>query len=326
MIYGQMQETAQNLAESKPEEAAVYAPTSSSAPVPDPKLTPEPLLVKEKPKKKKRGWIIALLCILLLAAGVVAGYFFVHVWQPATCTEASYCVICGTERGKPDGHSWKNATCTEPQRCAVCEAEGEAALGHKWNKATCEEPKTCDNCNETQGEAKGHKWKAATCIKAETCSTCKKTQGQALGHDWEPATYQKEKTCKRCNHSEGTILGYIGDVDGRWTEEKFNRNYARAPVVQLERRLERCFRFQLDMEIMNLEYGSPYGNWKIFVRDDNGEWVKIKDFKLESMTQTVYVELSEPVSFRDIVVLGQFNRNASFSYFYEISEVQCRVD
>lgn len=323
MIYGQGQRTEQDVAETKPEETAAYShtPVPASAPAPKPEPAPE----KHKPKKKL-GWIVAVVCVLLLAVGLVAGYFLIHFWEPATCTKPAYCKICGVESGKPDGHTWKSATCTDPQYCTVCEKEGDPALGHKWNKATCEEPKTCDRCDKTQGEPKGHKWKEATCEKPETCSTCKKTQGTALGHDWEPATYQQKKTCKRCGDTEGTVLGYIGDVRGRWTDELFKRNYARAHVVQLDRRLENCFRFRLDMEIGDLDYGSPYGKWQIYVRDDNGDWVKIMDFKLETMTQSVYVELSKPVSFRDVAVVGQFNRNASFRYNYEICEVQCRVD
>lgn len=315
-----------------------------------PEVPPTP--VPGKPRKKKTALIVAIVCVVLVAALLVVGYFTIHIWEEATCTDAAVCKICGKEGSDALGHEWKKATCTDPKVCVICNRKSGEALGHDWKDATCvtpktcatcgkktgnptdhnwldatcEEPVTCENCGDTQGRALGHKWMDATCIDAETCSVCGKENGKALGHDWIDATYDTLKTCRRCAATEGELKGYVGDVGGEWTDEQFNRNYARVSVVKLDRYLENCFRLTVDVTIHSVNYGSTDGTWQIFVRGEDGQWVKIHTFTLSSDHQSVEIELAKPVSFQDIVVIRQVNSDSSFSYSYTVRDVQLRVD
>ena len=183
-----------------------------------------------KKKAGKKLWIAVVAVIALM----VIGFFTVHIWEPATCTEPETCRICGKERGTPADHQWIPATCTEPSICRICGATTGWELGHKWAKATCTEPETCKrcgatqgstadhdwmpatctepmtcrNCGATQGSASGHDWKDATCTEPQTCRICGATQGSASGHDWKDATCTSPKTCKTCGATSGSALGH----------------------------------------------------------------------------------------------------------------------
>ena len=43
-----------------------------------------------------------------------------HIWQPATCTSAKTCQICGATEGTPINHDWQPATKGAPKTCRVC--------------------------------------------------------------------------------------------------------------------------------------------------------------------------------------------------------------
>ena len=112
----------------------------------------------------KRQKLLLGLCVLvsLLIVLMITGFFSVHFWTPATCTEPETCTLCGKTRGSPAGHKWNDATCTEAAFCSVCGAKKGEPAGHKWRDATCTEPETCSVCGVTRGIAKGHFWRAAT--------------------------------------------------------------------------------------------------------------------------------------------------------------------
>ena len=106
-----------------------------------------------EPKKKNRAVWVILGVVAALAALAAVGYFTIHSWQPATCTEAAVCSICGKVQGEPNGHDWKSATCTEPKVCTVCGKTEGAALGHHWSVPTATVPRTCGRCGEKLGSA-----------------------------------------------------------------------------------------------------------------------------------------------------------------------------
>lgn len=106
-----------------------------------------------EPKKKNRAVWVILGVVAALAALAAVGYFTIHSWQPATCTEAAVCSICGKVQGEPNGHDWKSATCTEPKVCTVCGKTEGAALGHHWSVPTATVPRTCARCGEKLGSA-----------------------------------------------------------------------------------------------------------------------------------------------------------------------------
>ena len=53
-----------------------------------------------------------------------------HDWIPSTCTESTYCTICGRTAEGPMGHSWIAPTCAENGYCERCGAIGAMATGH----------------------------------------------------------------------------------------------------------------------------------------------------------------------------------------------------
>ena len=92
-----------------------------------------------------------LIGLAALAVIAVCLYCFVHIWDPATCTEPETCKICGTVRGEALGHSFTQPTCTEPAVCTVCGAEGDPALGHEWLSAA-QGYRVCLVCGAEEGE------------------------------------------------------------------------------------------------------------------------------------------------------------------------------
>ena len=137
----------------------------------------------QKKKSAKPAVLTTVIAVVLL---LVIGFFTVHIWTEASCTEPSVCRICGKER--------------------------TAALGHKWRKATCFEPETCETCGATRGTTLDHQWEPATCSVPETCETCGATRGMPLAHQWERATFLTPKTCGVCGAAEGTAVPYE-DID-----------------------------------------------------------------------------------------------------------------
>ena len=108
----------------------------------------------ERGKRKGSYRIWILLAAVVVSA--IVGFFTIHIWTPATCTEAETCKICRKTRTPALGHRWKAASCTEPQTCTVCGATGDPALGHNWIEATYETPKTCIRCGAQEGKVKGY--------------------------------------------------------------------------------------------------------------------------------------------------------------------------
>ncbi len=114
------------------------------------------------PVFKKRALIMGAALIVFIGISLL-GYFNIHKWQAATCTEPQICTICGKTKGSPLGHTFTEATCTEPQICKVCGVTGSPATGHvsdeNWVidvQPTCtavgKRHSICINCGETLTE------------------------------------------------------------------------------------------------------------------------------------------------------------------------------
>ena len=131
-------------------------------------------------QKKKTGKTAIFAAVIAVVVLLAVGFFTVHIWTEASCTEPSVCRICGKER--------------------------TAALGHKWRKATCFEPETCETCGATRGTTLDHQWEPATCSVPETCETCGATRGTTLDHQWMDATHQQARTCAECGITNGKSL------------------------------------------------------------------------------------------------------------------------
>ena len=73
---------------------------------------------KETPAASpKRAIIITVFAVL---AALCIGFYTIHDWQPATCTEPEVCTICGKVRTPASGHEWIDATYYAPKTCASC--------------------------------------------------------------------------------------------------------------------------------------------------------------------------------------------------------------
>lgn len=70
---------------------------------------------------------------------------FGHIWEPATCTNAKICKLCGTLGGPSLGHKWEGGDCTTRQICSVCGIKGEFL--HVIKEDTCGEI-ICEKCSE----------------------------------------------------------------------------------------------------------------------------------------------------------------------------------
>ena len=116
----------------------------------------------------KKQWIIIAACAVVVVFAVLCLTHVIclgHNWQPATCTEPSYCAKCGRKQGDPLGHTEvideaKAPTCTETgltegSHCSVCnevlKAQEEVpALGHTPEADSAKAP-TCTETGLTEG-------------------------------------------------------------------------------------------------------------------------------------------------------------------------------
>lgn len=152
---------------------------------------------------------IRILVPLLTSILVLTGCRCSHEWDPATCTDAKTCQICGVTEGEALGHSWSNATCDAPKTCEICQKTEGKALAHDWAAASCTAPKTCAACGVTEGDPLTHTWIDATCDTPKTCTTCSATEGTPLGHTWAAATCETPRTCTVCSAVDGDAPGHI---------------------------------------------------------------------------------------------------------------------
>ena len=249
---------------------------------------------RQKPgNQPTRYTFIALAAVLVL----IVGFFSIHIWDNATCTEPAKCRICGKTRagalehswkdatcdtpktcsrcgetvGSPLGHSWQDATCDAPKTCSRCGETTGSALSHSWQDATCEDPKTCSRCGETTGSALGHSWQAATCEDPKTCKTCGATEGSPAGHQWVDATYSSPKYCSVCKETSGDVKGYIGRIDGTWESTTYGGQ--RGNALHLSETIEGMRKMTVHLKV-EMNSGARCYDWTLYGRV-NGTWKQI---------------------------------------------------
>ena len=163
--------------------------------------------------KKENKWIVAVVCVAVVAALVVALVLLLpgqgedqpqvsaptgdvtEPSDPGNVTEPSDTAGAGTEEpGTDHVHTW-----TETVTAPDC-AEG----GYTTFTCACGESYTD---NETR--ALGHDWADATCKDPRICKRCEATEGKALGHNYNSVVTEPTKTeqgytthtCTRCGDS-----------------------------------------------------------------------------------------------------------------------------
>ena len=256
---------------------------------------------RKKPASGKKLFLFIGAAVLAL---LVIGFFTIHIWKPATCTEPEKCVFCGKVRAPALGHVWVPATCTEPETCSVCGAVGAAALGHKYQPATCTEP--------------------------EICSVCGATGAAALGHDWQEATYDAPKTCSRCGASEGRPLGYVGTLSGQWGNTPVTlRDGSRGYAYELDSAAKNCIRLTLGMVVTDYS-GHPFGVWYLYARDLNGYWSHIGEFTIpRDLTKGNMMEFTftfDPAaSFDALSIVGRDMNDYNIDYRLAFYDAQMYV-
>lgn len=95
--------------------------------------------------KKRLFVILGLVAAIILL--LFLGYKLIHFWNPATCTEAETCRLCGKTRGEPLGHDWgepvyewgeDNGTVTATRVCARDENHVETETVNTTSEVTTE--------------------------------------------------------------------------------------------------------------------------------------------------------------------------------------------
>lgn len=178
----------------------------------------------------KRKLSSGLKVVAAVLALLVITFFFVHFWTDGSCTEDSFCKLCGKIRTTAPGHQWNNATCTNAKYCEECgETEG-TPLAHNWKAATCTELKTCRDCGKTEGTVLEHDWQAATCTQPATCVRCGLTTG-TNSHTW---TENSTDVLKKCSLCMKQVEFFHNPLDGEllaWTEYEMINNRPANPVT-----------------------------------------------------------------------------------------------
>ena len=152
-----------------------------------------------KAKAGKKRTTMLLACVIA-AVILVVGFFTIHVWSDATCTESSVCALCGKENEPALGHEWQKATCTTGPTCSRCGLVEGDPVGHTWQEATYTTAKTCIVCNLTEGtplEAPPilvvQEPRNASASKGERIAVFVKATGENLRYQWWMAS-----AVKRC--------------------------------------------------------------------------------------------------------------------------------
>ena len=227
------------------------------------------------PPPRKRWWIVLLAAAALLAVG----FFTVHIYAPATCTEPRTCYFCGRTVGAALGHNWgawvneQAPTClqsgTQVRTCSRDRTHKETKyvppIGHDWTDWTVEREPTC-----TQDG-----------IAVRTCrndrSHSERLPIAATGHEW--TTVGGTKTCRICGATEGGSLIYVGDMDGYFSNEELElmEDCTSHPFV-LDAPQHNVASFTLHLCIDNYS-GDPFGYWTLFASADSG-WDVMEVFEI----------------------------------------------
>ena len=235
---------------------AAYTPPPTRPSVPPtppvpPRKTDEIYMPKPKPKKRGFGWLIGVLLGLGLLA---AGYFFVHIWEPATCEDPETCKICGKTRGDVADHD--------------LEYDDDGI-------------RRCTMCGETVCEIEGHQWQDASCDAPKTCLVCGETEGSALEHEWIDATYDTPKTCRLCGRTEGNVKGWVGNVSGDYSDDTIALEGSYTYPLMFRDGSRTWRQMTVHFELSDV-VGSPYGTWKIYVHSPTGGWTSAQSFSVSS--------------------------------------------
>lgn len=69
------------------------------------------------------------------------------------------------------------------------------------------------------------------------------------------------------------------DIDSEWDDIRVELNDWEIPVKTYGRFIENCKGFTLDFLISDVADGDPYGEWIIYLRNENGVWKEIATFE-----------------------------------------------
>lgn len=250
----------------------------------------------KQPKNRKPALAVALLAIVLIV-------FF-------TCLPE--CTF---------GHSWKAATCTAPKTCKTCGETSGLARNHDWSDATCTEASVCSRCQMTLGVATGHNWMEATCLTAETCLNCGETRGESLGHFWQDATFTKPRTCIYCGATSGEPL----EASGYWGDAPENVGPASVYPYIMYETVYNCRSFTLNLEITSAT-GWYQGNWRLCLRDSNGNWQDVTSFVVEanSVGKELRYDFSfdKPITFDAVAVFPANLTGCSWSMIISLENIR----
>ncbi len=263
------------------------APETQTAERTEGEAPPPPLPPRRSGRSKKILALVGLILFLLLA---VLGFFTIHIWEPASCTQPETCKICGKTRG--------------------------AVLSHGWAPASCDTPETCSVCGLTRGEALGHEWVPASCETPEICRVCGLTRGEALGHNWIPATYDSPQTCSRCGATSGEVKGYVGTLKGSFGEPIYAYGNTQFNPFILDERMVNCMRLTVSLYIDDIS-GDPYGEWYVLSRDLSENWEIIGQFYLSpdnvGTTMEYTVMLDGMTSFTELTIAPVYQEDWTIS-------------
>lgn len=152
----------------------------------------------KKRDAKPRPWkkILMPVFVSLIAALLVAGYFKIHFWAPATCVKPETCSICGIERG--------------------------SALGHRWSSGADETENVCSRCNFTEPIAAGQSVSLRGHWSAEPVVLSERQRASALELDSDVKNCRKLSMLLCIDEYSGFPYGrwllYARSLNGDWSE------------------------------------------------------------------------------------------------------------
>lgn len=184
---------------------------------------------------------------------------------------------------------------------------------HSFSEATCTEAKTCSVCGITEGSPLEHDFTDPTCTSSGTCKRCGITSGKTLSHHWLSATYDAPATCELCGVTRGSVKGYYQTWYGYRADKKVDISGTNTYPRIFAPPISNCKKFTMHFQIVSVEYGKVFGEFKLYCKNSAGKWEKIGSFDVHDQSEVIKTfEFSDPISFTQLAVVAP--QRGSFSY------------
>ncbi len=135
----------------------------------------------------------------------------------------------------------------------------------------------------------------------------------------EPLPQRVVETQPPAQTEASVEAGDGGYISGSW-DNKYNRNGTTSSSFELDSVLYGCKGFSLDYEIVSVTKGKVKdgSQFKVFVRNTDGDWIAVKTFKLKDHKANVDIKFDKKMDVESVAVVCYQASSFEFSYVFGI--------